>query len=392
MAGRRQMSLEAALDEEAKDIMALLEGKKRQPSDFHPTTRRTASPAGVRQSKSPVRSMLDIAPGVPRSQILPAKRAASIAGDGRNSALNSPTGSTFSEPAPIRSMLDFNSPPPSAGLPRSHRASHGSTSPGLPTIHQGLASPKSNIESTYQFGMPPSVESHAMPKRVSQGGKKKGGNAMSTVFGSAPESRQSQYKRNKSRSPAPLHVARSQSPANRLKPNSPNLKSTPGTYVSDSGKVIDLNSAYRRLSDAALLKSGGRLADLPTNKRVNAERGEELAPDGGVRLTKDYDEEEAVDSSDEEESAGSSGDERDAEERGRARARKGSDVSPSSSPPPQPKTLLGAMEEERKQVHKELQRQGKTMSDAPDAAAFATTLKGTAVACALTASSIFYCG
>jgi hypothetical protein len=126
-----------------------------------------------------------------------------------------------------------------------------------------------------------------------------------------------------------------------------NLMTAPGTYVSDTGRVINLDQAYRRLSDAALLKSGGRLAELPTKKTVNVQRGEELAPDGGVRLTKDYDEDEALDSSDQDDSDGSSDDERGKEERGRARARKGSEV-PNS--PRQVKSLLAAAEEERKDI------------------------------------------
>jgi hypothetical protein len=126
-------------------------------------------------------------------------------------------------------------------------------------------------------------------------------------------------------------------------------KGTPSTYVSDSGKVINLDQAYRRLSDQALLKSGGRLAELPTKKTVNVQRGEELAPDGGVRLTKDYDEDDALDTSDEEDEAGSSGDERWREQRGRARARKGSELEEASSPR-QVKSLLAAAEEERKDV------------------------------------------
>ncbi|KIW00603.1 hypothetical protein, variant [Verruconis gallopava] len=353
----KQMSLEAALDEEAREIRALLEGRKSEtsppplPSPSATTTSRarTASPAGKHQS--PARGLLaDLAPGIQRSDHQKAQRAASVSGDGRSSsAVSSPSGSTFSEP-PRRSMLDIDSPPASAGLPRTHRASHGSVSPSLPTIHQGLPSPGRNIESAYQFEMLPSIESHALPKRVSQGegmfhsSKKKAG-AMSSVFGNGPDGRP---KGAKSRSPAPRHNARSLSPAHpSLGAGGPHVTGTPGSYVSDSGKVINLDQAYRRLSDAALLRSGGVLAELPTKNAAHVKRGEELAPDGGVRLTKDYnDEEEAVDSSDEDESAGSSGDEMD-RQRGRARARKDSDPPES---PRQAQSLLAAAEEERKDV------------------------------------------
>jgi hypothetical protein len=141
-----------------------------------------------------------------------------------------------------------------------------------------------------------------------------------------------------------------------LNTNSLNLMSTPGTYVSDSGKVIDLNNAYRRLSDAALLKSGGRLADLPTKKTVNVQKGEELAPDGGVRLTKDYDEEDTLDTSDEDDSGASSADELDAEQRGRGRTRKGTETVPGSTPR-KAKSLLAAAEEESKQVYEGMERE-----------------------------------
>jgi hypothetical protein len=117
--------------------------------------------------------------------------------------------------------------------------------------------------------------------------------------------------------------------------------------VSDSGQIIDLASAYRRLSDAALLKSGGRLADLPTRKGVDVTKGEELAPDGGVRLTKDFNEEDAIDSSEDEES-GSSDEEWNADRRrGRGRTRKGSGGQYDDERPAA-KSLLGAAEEERK--------------------------------------------
>ena len=368
------MSLEAALQEEANDIMALLEGRKAQPSPSATNRVRTASPAGVAQS--PMRSMLDIgdiAPGIPRDRHLATGRSASIAGDGRNSNVTSPTGSSFPEQGPVRSMLDFG---PAPSTTRPHRPSHGSTSPGLPTIHQGMASPRQNIESAYQFEMLPSIDAHARPKRVSQGegmfpssssskqgsnkhgGAKKRPGSMSAVFGNQTLGPDGRPKGQKSRSPAP-RTGRSQSPAARnLNTNSMNLMGTPGTYVSDTGKVINLDQAYRRLSDAALLKSGGRLAELPTKKNVNVRQGEELAPDGGVRLTKDYDEDEAVSSSEGEDSDASSGDELTKEQRGRARARKGSEEANS---PRQVKSLLAAAEEERKDISS--QQKVKSMLD-----------------------------
>lgn len=344
------MSLEAALDEEMRDVVALLEGRKLSTQQRQASKARAASP-GV--AASPVRSMLDVGNDVG------AGRHASIAGTSL-AGVTSPTGSTFGSP-PVRSMLDTMSPPPTPGsfAPRTHRPSHGSASPPPPG-RNGLAGPKANPEDNYNFEMLPSIESQAMPLRVTQGGKKKPKpNAMASIFGAVDAGRRADGrhgsvsilgKNPKSVSPAPRGLsARSQSPATRkpgLNTNSLNLHPNPGTYVSDTGQVIDLASAYRRLSDAAFLKSGGTLSSLPKSKVVNAAKGEQLAPDGGVRLTKDYDGEDAVESSDED--SGSSDEEWNAERRrGRGRTRKGSGGLHDDDDRPSAKSLLGAAEEER---------------------------------------------
>lgn len=211
-------------------------------------------------------------------------------------------------------------------------------------------------EEKYQFGMMPSIDSQAMPKRVTQGGKKKSG-AMSGIFGSldsgprnSPEDRRGSLlmKGAKSISPAPgIHTSRSQSPGHRLNSNSSSLMTGPGKYVSNNGQVIDLNSAYRRLSDAALMKSSGSLSTLPTRKGVNLAKGEELAPDGGVRLTKDIREDATGETTEEEESLGSSDDDEwHPDHRGRGRTRKQS--LGATDDLRTPKSLLAAAEEERK--------------------------------------------
>ena len=161
-----------------------------------------------------------------------------------------------------------------------------------------------------------------------------------------------------------------------LNNNSFNLMPTPGKFVTDGGKVIDMSSAYRRLSDANLLKSGGNLSSLPSqtaSARARLGSGETLSPTGEVRLQKDYyeDDERAVESSDEEHSSdndawGPGG------VRGRRRSRKkkgagsgdadneDSENDPGlktgqlgmgrSSGPRMVKSLLAAAEEERKQI------------------------------------------
>jgi hypothetical protein len=328
-------------------VVALLEGRKPPSQQGRAASgHRAASPAGA--TASPVRSMLDVGHGRP-----PPGRHASIAGT--TMGITQPSNPPFSHAPSVRSMLDTSSPPPTPGLAsRPHRASHGSASPPAPQPGRVLTYAKTNPEDAYNFEMLPSIESQAMPKRVTQGGKKKPG-AMAAIFGSSdngkgPEGRHGSLisRSNKSVSPAPGRIGgRSQSPAARkLNNNSLNLLNNPNTYVSGTGQVIDLASAYRRLSDAALLKSGGRLADLPTRKDVNLVKGEQIAPDGGVRLTKDFNEEDAIDSSDDEES-GSSDEEWNADRRrGRGLTRKGSD-SLYDEDRPAPKSLLGAAEEER---------------------------------------------
>lgn len=342
------MSLESALNDEMNEVMAILEGRK--PMSQQRTASQRASSPGFTQS--PVRSMLDVGPG-------PTGRQSTNAGLGVG--ITSASGSTFGHGGTYRSMFDTSSPPPTPGIagPRPHRPSHGSSSPpGVPR-GRGIPSPKMRPEEQYQFGMMPSIDSHAMPKRVTQAGKKKPG-AMAGIFGSldtstriTPEERRGSLfsKSGKSKSPAPgIHASRSQSPGQSLNSNSASLMTGPGKYVSDSGQVIDLASAYRRLSDAALLKSSGSLSSLPTRKGVNFAKGEELAPDGGIRLTKDLNEDASGESTNEDDSQGSS-DEDDwhPDQRGRGRTRKGSSgVDDKNGERRTPKSLLAAAEEERK--------------------------------------------
>jgi hypothetical protein len=306
------MSLESALDEEMREVMALLEG--RPVAAARPTRNESPSVAARAQSPaasaSPVRSMLDI--------------------DG----------------PPMRSMLDIVSSPG----PRS--SSRGPVPSSPPPTTRGLASPALNPESAYKFEMLPTIEAHSMPKRVSQGGKKNKPRAMSSVYGESdllPSPRdQTRHGslggflgKQKSSSPGP---GRSQSPGGRkLNTNPLNLMPTPNKYVTDTGKVIDMTSAYRRLSDAALLRAGGGLSNLPTRKGSDPTRGEALAPGGGVRLAIDEsgDDEAAVESSADDDTDDSDGESWGAKKRrGRRRTRAdGTDRTP--------KSLLAAAEEER---------------------------------------------
>jgi hypothetical protein len=62
----------------------------------------------------------------------------------------------------------------------------------------------------------------------------------------------------------------------------------------DDGTIVDLSSAYRRLSDANLAYSTGSLSTLPMRKRENSESGrmvkDYLGPDGEVLGSSEDDE------------------------------------------------------------------------------------------------------
>lgn len=309
------MSLEAALDDERKEVLALLEANTRANSGRSGSPHvggRARSPLGP--AMSPVRSMLDVGgPHVADWSHLGKKK--------RNTSRGS----------------NPSSPPPSA------RSFGGSSV---------------DPESQYQFSMLPTIEAHSMPKRVSQGGKASTAakpRAMSSVFGDQSGKQISNRDRDrhgsfngfqskKSSSPGP---GRSQSPGARLlNTNSMNLMSSPNKYVTDSGKVIDMSSAYRKLSDANLSRSGGSLSSLPNRKGSDPSKGETLAPGGGVRLaTDDFgDDEAAVESSGDEDTDDSDRDGWEGAKR-RGRQRRRSDGSEDHGE--FPRSLLAAAEEER---------------------------------------------
>lgn len=317
--------------------MALLEGRASVPRPARATSPhiggRAQSPA---VAASPIRSMLDIGDETsPR----PSPRN-SVAGINYGSMLGPVSPGRNSSRGPVPS-----SPPPSG-----RNASR-------------------NPESAYRFEMMPTIEAHSMPKRVTQGpalGKKKQGRAMSSVYGASSDmlggtshrERQASLGgfmgmgKPKTGSPGP---SRSQSPGGRkLNTNSFNLMPDPQKYVTDSGKVIDLSSAYRRLSDGALLRSGGNLSSLPTRKGSDPAKGETLSPGGGVRLaTDDFgDDEGAIQSSDEDYSTGSSDGEEWGQDkrRGRGRTRQDESAGKHGSEKKMPKSLLAAAEDERKSL------------------------------------------
>ncbi|KAI9807027.1 MAG: hypothetical protein M1825_005744 [Sarcosagium campestre] len=367
------MSLESALDEERMEVLKLLDvdiPKKRQTRNASGSRQdakgRTDSPGFPR---SPVRSMLDV-PGEPSSS-----RHASIAGTGVGVTQPAPLRPPQSAPL-YRSMLDPPTSPPAhvtARTPHSHSASTSPTDAprsyrpsgralsdvgALPSnegprtlldMHRSSQSrPINSPNADYQFEMLPSIRSNVVPKRVTQGGsrqsKKSGSMSHAVQAGElgVPPSRGNDRGRNsiattgtrtdtKSQSPGShARLGRSQSPHHsRLNTNSFNLLPNPGKFVSDRGKVVDMNNAYRRLSDVHLARSAGSLATLGKSgpEHFRSDSGETLSPSGEARLQKDYDygsgqDEGAVDSS-EDDSEESSGTDLDSKgRRGRDRDRK----------------------------------------------------------------------
>ncbi|KAF2036488.1 adenine nucleotide alpha hydrolases-like protein [Setomelanomma holmii] len=197
-------SLEAALDEEMKEVQALLAGKPTGSS------RRADSPSVSQRAQSP-----------------------------------------GSAPSPIRSMLDVDN---------SQRRSSSRGSTGIP-----FAMPSSprrvNPELAYKFDMLPSIDAQALPKRVSQGYKDPKPRAMSSVYGTSSgflgggtgrdrnNSTSGPLGRSKSGSPAPH---RSASPRTRgISPmTSPRLM--PESPLAAESKRVDGENSSRKASDPSV--------------------------------------------------------------------------------------------------------------------------------------------
>lgn len=355
------------MDEERREVMNILEGR---PADYGSpraslASMRTASPA------PPVRSMLDIGPA--------ATRHASIAGMG--TGISSPT----LRGAPLTgNMLDpYNFPPrssqnngtppreshsPAAGV---HRTLSDASSKKFTRPRSGSSNSANLPYTKDQFDMSSTISGPALPKRVAQGGKKGISSMASIMQGQELDPMMMSRDRGRhnstagilgpktSQSPSSRLNLRSDSPGTRkLNTNNFNPMPTPGKFLSDSGKVIDMRNAYRKLSDVNMMKSGSSLSrsqstDQATRARLDS--GESLSPTGEFRLEKDhYDEdgEDAIESSDD----GRTSDEEAWGARGRGRSRRNkhsegaegddSDVD-GTRRPKGVRSLLAAAEEER---------------------------------------------
>ena len=289
------MSLESALDEERREVMNILEGRTTQTSAPANLTTTSANPAPA------VRSMLDITgPVAPRhGSIANIEFGVTMPALGRAPITRSMLDPMFSPPpnrlshSVTTSPANVDSSSGGIGRAQSDAVSHPPNGWPRPVSDRDRAV---NPTQDYQFNMLPSLQSQALPKRVTQGGKKQGTTSSRSAIMQRQEPGPFQGGRESGRhsSTAGILGSHSKSPSSHgssmLNTNSLNLMPTPGKFVTDGGKIIDMNNAYRKLSDAALLKSGGNLSNLPgrNTERVRVGSGEVSPPNGGVRLQKDY--------------------------------------------------------------------------------------------------------
>ncbi|TQV97537.1 hypothetical protein V2A60_006711 [Cordyceps javanica] len=330
------MSIDAMLDMEREEVLALLESKNsgsaaanamRSSSPYTTAPRSPvrsmldvgdddASSAHGRTSpgpQPPVRSMLDVDGPIPAAQ--PVRSMLDVGGPAAmrpSSQTRSPYNrSVPSSPTMANSSLyKASSQPPSRLHPRS--SSDAAFKPAEFGARKPLGS--SDRTSEYQFsGILPSSASGNLPGKRSSQSKRATGGSSSLVealrgydfSGLQLPSRA----RNSSANRPGYH--QSKSPHNRWndRSKSPAVPRDPNQVMLSDGRIVDMNNAYRRLSDANLAFSSGSLSQLPMRKRSDDA--------GAGRLVKDYlgPDGEHLDSSDDDEPPSS-----DDEDRGRKKA------------------------------------------------------------------------
>ncbi|KAI0846388.1 hypothetical protein F5Y00DRAFT_144913 [Daldinia vernicosa] len=356
--GRKLMSLEAALEEERKEVeslMSSLQQPRRAPSVGH------RSPSPFASPRSPVRSMLDI-------------------GEVSRNATRSP---------PIRSMLDVDGPPiqtrsmldvgrPSSNVPKStpvsptlsykapaldnpSRGRSMSDAASTPVVDLGprsspLPSPRStDPTSAYKFhDILPTNVGQSMPIRRGQNamrsssiGEALRGPDLSNLVLPGEHGRFSR-KTNKSKSPNNRFNLRSNSPF-----GNPSGRNQTQDIMMTNGQVLDMNNAYRKLSDANLLYGGSNLASLARKRQDSEGHGriekDNLSPYG--ELLPDESDDDVGNSSDEEMQRGR-------KLTPRAKSQDSEDGNTA-------KSLLAAIEDERKHVNA-TQPQYRSLFDEPE--------------------------
>lgn len=332
MAGKRQpISLEAALEEERKEIeslMSMSQASRRVPSDGP----RSPSP----YMRSPVRSMLDIGSPPPPRQVTRSMLDIDSPLPTSSSAHTSPT---LRSKTPVldnstrnRSMSDAASNPIPDPVP----------APRSPP----LVSPRNtDLTSAYKFHdiLPTNVGQALPPKRGSSGaargsiGEALRGSDLSNLVLPGDSGRPFAFRKNKSKSPNNRFSMRSSSPFGNTskRPAAPQGS----TYMLDNGEFFDMNNAYRRLSDANLIYGGSSLASLARKKRDDTDgygriAKDNLSPYG--ELLPDESDDEGPNTSDEE------------NERGRKLTTRAESEDEHAGPNGVAKSLMAAVEDERR--------------------------------------------
>ncbi|KAK5995157.1 hypothetical protein PT974_03553 [Cladobotryum mycophilum] len=344
----RPMSIDAMLDMERQEVLALLESKNQA---THSSQERIRSASPYAPPRSPGRSLVDIAE------------------DGRGSP--SPNRSGRPPPttqAPIRSMLDIDSPasPPPAPI-RSMLDIDGSSSsaprpgrrstPSSPTWVLSLLSGKPQqwhpipvLDPTLAFpelNLPPRSKWFSSSKSNQSANDAQLRDALKNADLSGLQLPQDRGRNPLVSNRLNNNNHQSKSPQNRRWGSRSRSPATFSPLMLDGGKVVDMSNAYRRLSDANLAFSSGSLAQLPLRKRT-----EEV---GEGRLIKDYlgPDGEHLDSSEDDEPFSS-----DDEDRGRktdprsldSEAIENGQKSGSEKGERKTLSLLAAAEEERSQI------------------------------------------
>ena len=359
------MSLESAMDEERREVMNLLEGR---PPGFGSSRPTPSAPARTASPTPPVRSMLDIGPAAVRHASIAGIGTGVTAGPLQSGAMSSSMLDPFAAPPP-RPDHDASTTPPGADTQSAsvgHRRANSDVS-NTPrgTLRSGSEGSPTLPYARDQFDMASTVSGPSLPVRASQGGRRAGSSMAAVMRGEdldtvAIGKNHEKHLResNSSKSPSSRPNRRSDSPGtNRLNTNSFNPMPMPNKFVSDSGKVIDLTNAWRKLSDANIMKSGSSLSTYAAKDpaaRARLGSGEMLSPDGELRLATDvYDKdgEDAVESSDEAKSS----DEDVARGRRRSRAESSDEEGPKGSAKgagtrKSAQSLMAAAEEERLSV------------------------------------------
>ncbi|KAI1387912.1 uncharacterized protein F4822DRAFT_295814 [Hypoxylon trugodes] len=350
MANKKTMSLEAALEEERKEVESLMAMQSRRPPS---TGHRSPSPFTV--PRSPMRSMLDIgnAPRSPQPQppvrsmldidtrpVQQPRSMLDISGPSASVPASAQTSPTLSFKTPAsdnssrnRSMSDATAHPlPDLG-PRS------------PPILSPSSSRSNDPTSAYKFhDILPTNVGQALPirrgptaaMRSSSIGEALRGPDLSNLVLPGEHGRFS--RKNKSKSPNNRFNLRSNSPF-----GAPAGRSQTQDIMMNNGQVLDMNNAYRKLSDANLLYGGSNLASLARKKQDGEGHGriekDNLSPYG--ELLPDESDDDVANSSDEELHRG----------RKLTTRAESEDQEPLDDGSKTAKSLLAAIEHERKTVN-----------------------------------------